>query len=82
LSLNSERDKWTPATVLDALQRPERELGRQPTSQDLVRPPAGYPNTAVIARELQLERRLRQARLERPTARDRRRHRDARRAQT
>ncbi|MGA2930155.1 MAG: hypothetical protein ABSG43_30030, partial [Solirubrobacteraceae bacterium] len=52
LTLNSQRDKRTPATVLDALQRQERELGRQPTSQDPVRPPADYPNTAIIARKL------------------------------
>ena len=52
LPLNGERDKWTPVSVLDALRRLERELGRQPTSQDLVRPPAGYPNTAIIARKL------------------------------
>jgi hypothetical protein len=52
LPLNSERDKWTPGAVVDALRRLEHELGRQPTSQDLVCPPAGYPNTAIITRKL------------------------------
>ena len=52
LPLNTQRDKWTPTAVLDALRRFELELGRQPTSQDFLRPPAGYPNTAIIARKL------------------------------
>ena len=38
--------------MLEALHEVEHELGRQPTSRDLTRPPAGYPNTAVIKRKL------------------------------
>jgi hypothetical protein len=52
LEPNVERDKWTRATVLAALRELERELGRQPTSSDVTRPPAGYPNNAVIKRKL------------------------------
>ena len=51
LDPNAERDKWTKPTVLEALRRLERKLGRQPTSSDLQRPPVGYPNTAVITRK-------------------------------
>jgi hypothetical protein len=51
LDPNVERDKWTKPTVLEALRRLERKLGRQPTSSDLQRPPVGYPNTAVIKRK-------------------------------
>ena len=49
---NGEPGKWTPGGVLDALRRLERELARQPTSGDLERPPAGYPNKAIITRKL------------------------------
>jgi Homing endonuclease associated repeat len=52
LQPNVERDKWTRETVLAALREFERELGRQPTSSDVTRPPAGYPNRAVINRKL------------------------------
>jgi hypothetical protein len=52
LEPNHERDKWTPASVFDALRRLERELGRQPTSADLQRPRAGYPNGAIVRRKL------------------------------
>lgn len=52
LEPNVERDKWTEATVLEALRELERELGRQPTSSDVARPPRGYPNNAVIRRKL------------------------------
>ena len=49
---NAEPDKWTPATVLEALRGLEQELGRQPTTRDLQRPPAGYPNRAIVRRKL------------------------------
>jgi len=52
LAPNSEPDKWTETSVLEALRRLERQLGRQPTSSDLTRPPPGYPNVAVIRRKL------------------------------
>lgn len=52
LEPNVERDKWTDVTVLKALRELERGLGRQPTSSDVTRPPAGYPNNAVIRRKL------------------------------
>ena len=52
LEPNAEPDKWTPATVLEALRGLERELGRQPTTRDLGRPPAGYPNRAIVRRKL------------------------------
>ena len=52
LEPNVERDKWTEVTVLKALRELERELGRQPTSSDVTRPPGGYPNNAVIKRKL------------------------------
>jgi hypothetical protein len=52
LEVNTERDKWSPASVLAALVALERELGRQPTSADLQRPPAGYPNAAIVKRKL------------------------------
>jgi hypothetical protein len=51
LDPNAERDKWTKPTVLEALRRLERKLGRQPRSGDLQRAPVGYPNTAVITRK-------------------------------
>ena len=49
---HSEPDKWTPASVLGALRRLERQLGRQPTSGDLERRPAEYPNRAIVKRKL------------------------------
>ena len=52
LEPNSEPGKWTRTSVLDALRRLERQLGRQPTSSYLTRPPPGYPNVAVIRRKL------------------------------
>ena len=52
LQPNAEPDKWTPATVLEALRGLEHELGRQPTTRDLQRPRAGYPNRAVVRRKL------------------------------
>ena len=51
LGLNHERDKWSRGTVLAALVKFERELGRQPTSDDLRRAPDGYPNTAIVKRK-------------------------------
>jgi hypothetical protein len=51
LPVNHEPGKWTETTVLDALRRLQLQLGRQPNSSDVVRPPAGYPNTAVIKRK-------------------------------
>ena len=38
--------------MLEALRGLERELGRQPTTRDLGRPPAGYPNRAIVRRKL------------------------------
>jgi Homing endonuclease associated repeat len=49
---NVERDKWTAAIVLEALRGLAQELGRQPTTRDLHRPPAGYPNRAIVRRKL------------------------------
>jgi len=49
---NAEPNKWTPATVLEALRGLEQELGRQPTTRDLQRPPAGYPSRAIVRRKL------------------------------
>ncbi|MGA2928658.1 MAG: hypothetical protein ABSG43_22250 [Solirubrobacteraceae bacterium] len=46
-----DRFKWADKRdILDALRRLERELGRQPTSLDVVYPPPDYPNSAVITR--------------------------------
>ena len=53
LELNHEVRKWTRATVLDALRRLERELGRPPSSGELYRSPGpGYPTAAIVARRL------------------------------
>ena len=51
LDPNAERGKWTKPTVLEALRRLERKLGRQPRSSDLQRPAVGYPNIAVVTRK-------------------------------
>ena len=50
LEINRDPDKWTRASVLEALRHLERELGRQPVCQDVKSPPAGYPSDAVIRR--------------------------------
>jgi len=52
LEPKAQPGRWTNPSVLEALRRFECELGRQPTSGDLERPPAGYPNKAVISRKL------------------------------
>jgi hypothetical protein len=53
LELNHEVDKWTRATVLDALRRLEGQLGRPPSSRELYRSPGpGYPTATIVSRKL------------------------------
>lgn len=53
LELNHEVGKWTRATVLDALDRLQRELGRPPSSGELdCAPGPGYPTATIVSRKL------------------------------
>ena len=43
-------EHWTRDTILDALRRLERELGRQPTYDDVRHPASGYPGGHIVSR--------------------------------
>ncbi len=45
-------EHWTREMILDALRTLERELGRQPTYDDLRHPPSGYPGGHIVSRRL------------------------------
>jgi hypothetical protein len=50
LDVNRDPGKWRRETVLEGLQRLERELRRRPIWQDVRDAPAGYPSGAVVRR--------------------------------
>ena len=53
IEVTHEIGKWTRQTVLDALRRLERELGRPPTAGALYRSPGpSYPTTTIVSRKL------------------------------